>query len=150
MISFSSPDLTQHPPRSPRVRLGGYVMLPRSIDKARAKTAGKLGEYLFPHTMDKWLLEFLGIDGDAFLESIKTGKSDGEMLAWVKENSKPKRTDSEIVAWSHWLENLTPGNAKRHSMTGEWIAKNAPAREDIYTLIDRLDLDDYISFGGKP
>lgn len=35
-------------------------------------------------------------------------------------------------------------------MTGEWIAKNAPAREDIHTLIDRLDLDDYISFGGKP
>lgn len=89
MISFSAPDLTQHPPRSPRVRLGGYIMLPRSIDKARAKIAGKLGEYLFPHTMDEWLLEFLGTDGDAFLEAIKTDKSDSEMLAWIKENVPP-------------------------------------------------------------
>ena len=27
MITYSTPDLTQHPPRSPRVRLGGYVHL---------------------------------------------------------------------------------------------------------------------------
>lgn len=150
MISFSAPDLTQHPPRSARVRLGGYVMLPRAIDKARAKLAGKLGEYLFPHTMDKWLLEFLGIDGEAFLETVKTGKSDGELLAWIKENSKPRRADWEIAAWSHWFENLTPGDARRHGLTAEWIAKNAPARDDIRTFIDRLDLDDYVSFGGKP
>ncbi|MGH9839908.1 MAG: glycosyl hydrolase-related protein [Blastocatellia bacterium] len=26
-LNLSAPDLTQHPPRSPRVRLGGYVLL---------------------------------------------------------------------------------------------------------------------------
>ncbi len=41
------PDLTQRPPRSPRVRLGGYVILPRMLDKGRAALAGKLGEYHF-------------------------------------------------------------------------------------------------------
>ena len=40
MISYSTPDLTQHPPRSPRVRLGGFVHLPRLLDKARAYAAG--------------------------------------------------------------------------------------------------------------
>jgi hypothetical protein len=150
MISYQNPDLTQHPPRSPRSRLGGYVMLPRSLDKARAKVAGKIGEYLFPNPMDKWLLEFAGVDADAFLAAVKSGKSDTEMLAWIKENGSPKRTDWEIVAWSQWLENLTPGNARRHGATSEWITKNAPEREDVRTMMERLDLDDYISFGGRP
>ena len=32
----NAPDLTQRPPRSPRVRLGGFVILPRMLDKGRA------------------------------------------------------------------------------------------------------------------
>ena len=36
-------NLTQRPPRSPRVRLGGYTILPRILDKARASLAGTLG-----------------------------------------------------------------------------------------------------------
>ena len=42
---FANPDLTQFPPRSPRVRLGGYVILPRCLDKCRASLAGKNGEF---------------------------------------------------------------------------------------------------------
>lgn len=44
--TVSAPDLTQRPPRSPRVRLGGYAMLPRLLDKARASLTGKTGEYM--------------------------------------------------------------------------------------------------------
>ena len=40
MINYSAPDLTQHPPRSLRVRLGGYVHLARLLDKARAEAGG--------------------------------------------------------------------------------------------------------------
>jgi hypothetical protein len=39
------PDPTQRPPRSPRVRLGGYVILARILDKGRAELAGTAGEY---------------------------------------------------------------------------------------------------------
>ena len=42
---MNAPNLTQHPPRSPRVRLGGYTILPRLLDKARAVIAGTAGEY---------------------------------------------------------------------------------------------------------
>src|SRR5436190_2385446 len=45
MINYSAPDLTQHPPRSVRVRLGGYTHLPRLLDKARAVVHGKNGPY---------------------------------------------------------------------------------------------------------
>lgn len=33
---MNAPNLTQRAPRSPRVRLGGYTILPRMLDKARA------------------------------------------------------------------------------------------------------------------
>jgi hypothetical protein len=48
----STTDLTQRPPRSPRVRLGGYVFPPRILDKGRASVAGKIGEYHLRRTPD--------------------------------------------------------------------------------------------------
>ena len=38
-MSITNSDLTQHPPRSPRVRLGGYVLLPRILKAARRSPA---------------------------------------------------------------------------------------------------------------
>jgi hypothetical protein len=149
MISCSAPDLTQHPPRSPRVRLGDYVHLPRLLDKARAYAAGKNGEYNYNCPLDKRFFSFVGIDADTFLDTVKAGKGDVEMLAWVNEHTPLRRTPWEIDAWSHWLENLGPGDAKRHAGFAKDIGELSPGRDDIRTNFDRLDLDDYISFGGK-
>jgi len=148
-IDHAAPDLTQHPPRSARVRLGGYVMLPRSIDKARAKAAGKNGDYLFPNPMDKALLEFVGIDADAFQSFVTSEKSDTKVLEWINAHANPRRADWEIKAWSSWLENLAAGNVRRHKMFADDLTQHAPAREDLYTLMDRLDFDDYLTFGGR-
>jgi len=41
---ISAPDLTQRPPRSPRCRLGGYVSLPRMLDKGRQIFLNQSGE----------------------------------------------------------------------------------------------------------
>ena len=59
---LSAPDLTQRPPRSPRTRLGGFVLLPRMLDKGRATLAGKNGEYHYNCPLDQHLLNFIGID----------------------------------------------------------------------------------------
>jgi hypothetical protein len=72
------------------------------------------------------------------------------MLAWVAENVNPRRTQWEIDTWSDWLEKLSPGDAQRHATFAELIAQRAPGRQDIKTLFERLDLDDYLSFGGRP
>jgi len=37
-------NLTQRPPRSARVRLGGYVILPRMLDKCRAELESHNGD----------------------------------------------------------------------------------------------------------
>jgi hypothetical protein len=148
MISYKNPDLTQHPPRSPRLRLGGYVVLPRILDKARAHLAGKTGEYKWNNPLDQRMLTFMGIKAEDFLAAVQTGKSDTAMLEWVNANTQPRRQLWEVAAWSHWLENLAPGDAGRHATFAEEIKKNCPQRDDIRQLFDRLDLDDYVTFGG--
>ena len=46
MSAMKAPDLAQRPPRSSRVHLGGFTILPRALDKARATLAGTNGDYL--------------------------------------------------------------------------------------------------------
>lgn len=147
MINCSSPDLTRHPPRSPRVRLGGYVHLPRLLDKARASLAGKHGDYNYGCALDKHFFTFTGLTPEALLAAVKTGKNDTEMLAWVRENTK--RLPSEIAAWSAWLENRAPGTIDMHAWFVQHLTANAPLRDDLSTFFELLDLDDYVSYGGK-
>jgi hypothetical protein len=149
MIKLSAPDLTQHPPRSPRVKLGGLVHLPRLLDKARAHAAGKLGDYMWSCPLDQRLCKFLGVDIEALLAEVKQGRTDTQMLAWVMANGQNQRAPWEISGWSDWLANLSAGSADRHQMFADELRKIGSGRDDIVTYFDRLDLDDYVSFGGQ-
>ncbi len=76
-VNYSAPDLTRQPPRSPRMRLGGYVLLPRIIDKGRAALAGKLGEYHYAGKgMDRHFFNFLGLDHESLSKEIAKGGGD--------------------------------------------------------------------------
>jgi hypothetical protein len=147
MLNLSSPDLTQHPPRSVRVRLGGYAHLPRLLDKARAVIAGKGGDYHYNCPLDRRFFTFTGINHEDLLVVIKSGKSDSEMLAWVNDHTGKQLF--EIKAWSDWLEQFGPGGAEGHEWLAGNIKKAAPERNDIRSYADLLDLDDYVSYGGK-
>jgi hypothetical protein len=145
-----APDLTQRPPRSPRVRLGGYVILPRMLDKGRATIAGKHGEYHFDCPTDQRLLGFVGISAEALKKQLAAGKGDGEILQWIEKNAKHKRAESEIATWSAHCEQRAPADTDSREFFHGEHAKLAPKREDIATWFDLLDLDDYVSFGGQP
>jgi hypothetical protein len=149
MSTFHLADLTQHPPRSPRVRLGGYVILPRSIDKARAKAAGKLGDYVFPGPLDKRLFEFLKLDPETLFAEVKTGKADWELLEWVNQSAGHKPTPWEIVQWSAHAEARGADSVAAKERVLKAVTALNPKRTDILTSFDLLDLDDYVSFGGK-
>src|SRR5881296_3292978 len=96
--NLSATDLTQRPPRSPRVRLGGYALLPRMLDKGRATLAGKNGEYHYACPNDQNFLNFAGVDAEALKQQLAAGKGDGEILEWIFANAKHKHSPAEIEA----------------------------------------------------
>ena len=147
MVNLSNPDLTQHPPRSVRVRIGGFAHLGRLLDKARASIAGKVGEYHYNCPLDKLFFAFTGIDHEEMFAAIKTAKSDTEILTWVRAHTK--RLPSEIYAWSAWVEQHGPGGAEGHEWVSSVIKSAGAGRDDIRSFADLLDLDDYASYGGK-
>jgi len=152
--NMSSPigptDLTRRPPRSMRVRLGGFVILARMLDKGRALLAKKNGEYNYNSPTDQHLVRFLGFDPEALLQELAAGKGDGEILQWVLTNAKKPRTPWEIQTWSAYFDNRGP-DSDAETLTGfaEYVGQYSKTREDIKTWFDALDLDDFASFGGK-
>ena len=149
MINYHTPDLTQHPPRSPRVRLGGFAHLPRLIDKARATLAGTHGEYIDDCAMDARFWAFTGLKADQFLAEVKTGKCDYDLVNHVLAAMQPKRTPAEIAAWSAWFEQLAPTTTAGREFFNQTHAAVGPRREDVATWFDLLDLEDFVTFGGK-
>lgn len=147
MINYSVPDLTQHPPRSVRVRLGGYAHLSRLLDKARAVIAGKAADYHYNCPLDQLFFQFTSIGQEEMLAQVKSGKTDVEILAWVNEKSKRQRY--EVASWSAWIEQHGPGGAPGHEWAASVIKGNKSERDDIRSFADILDFDDYISYGGK-
>src|SRR4030095_9449236 len=76
-------------PRGPYQKLGGYVHLPRLIDKARLHRKGLLDGYNYKTVgFDKHLLAFLKIDGEAFEEIANKLDDDEAILAWVQKNGE--------------------------------------------------------------
>ena len=148
-MKTSTTDLTTRPPRSARVRLGGYVILPRMLDKGRATLAGKNAEYRFDCPMDKRFLSFVGIDANKLKDELAAGKGDGEILDWINANATNKFDSWQIQAWSGHQENRAPSDTDARAFFQELQTAAGPKREDVTTWFDLLDLDDYVSFGGK-
>lgn len=142
-------DLTQRPPRSLRTRIGGYALFARMLDKGRATLAGNVGDFHFACPMDQRFLEFVGVDADELLKVLATGAGDGEMLEWVKANAKYPRTEWEISQWSHFQETRVPTDIESRQFFQKLHTGAGPDRKDIATWADLLDLDDFVSYGGK-
>lgn len=149
VTSVSGPDLTQRPPRSPRVRLGGYSVLPRLLDKGRAHLAGKVGDYIYNSGLDKRFFSFVKIDAASLLEQLGTGQGDGEILAWINANSESKPDDFTIAQWSAFQEARSAGSVRAREYNLKQQSTIGPDRVDVFTAFDFLDLDDHVSFGGK-
>lgn len=142
-------DLTRRPPRSPRIRLSGFVILPRIIDKGRAVAAGTNGDYNYACPLDMQFFEFVAVDPKEFQKQINAGLGDGELLAWLEKNSGTKRHPHEIQLWSRFQEDRVPSGIEVRAYFQEAHKNFAPAREDIGTWFDWLDVDDFASYGGK-
>jgi hypothetical protein len=129
------------------MKLGGYVILPRMLDKGRGELAGKAGEYHFACPLDQHFLSFTQLAAEDILNLLKQEKSDSEMLAWVREHAKQNEWD--VFYWSEFHIRRGPTDNESRQYYIETLQKLAPDRDDIATWFDLLDLDDFVSFGGK-
>src|SRR5271165_814602 len=80
-------DLTKHPPRSPRARLDGVVLVPRTIDKLRASLpGGNLGPYKVPGFSTR-MLDMIGVKEADLLEEVRRANSDEDVAKWLREHA---------------------------------------------------------------
>ena len=109
-------------------------------DKARAKAAGTLGEYIYPCPLDETLLEFLGITPDAFYGSAQE-RDDSEILKWLRENAQSRKPE-EIENWNRTFLNRKPGSQESLQRFLKIRNRISPHRTDITTWPDLLDLEE--------
>ena len=137
-------DLGKEPPRSPRERIHGYVILARAIDKCRAELACLAGEYHYDCPLDRLLFFFKGVSSDDLRSAIARGETDEEVGAWLDERGTPK-TSEDVKAWSDALErySLFHNPAKRDRFIAECDRLGLdPAKA---TMFDWLEADDAMS-----
>ena len=145
--AFRDLDLTAQPPRSPYLRsVFGVAGAARMADKARAVTCGKLGEYRFgaDSSQDAAILDFLGIEEDAFRQAAYENPNDDELSEWIAERCDKSAADKSV--FNAWRANVGR-YGEMHERLKMRRAEVAPERGDIETFFDLQDLDDELSFG---
>lgn len=136
-------DLTKDFPRSPRAKIGGYVVAARALDKCRAVLAGTAGEYHFNCPLDRTFFDFSGIDVEAFKAFVATGATDDEVAAWVKEHAKPQ-TEGEVVAWNNQMRYTRPVDMPEQLQLflEGYIEKYIPRNRVVNYWFDVYDLEE--------
>src|SRR5437867_3909234 len=130
-------------PRSPYEKLGGYVHLPRLIDKAKLHRKGLLDGYNYKTVgFDKHLLSFLKLDGDAFEEAVHRLENDDAILSWVEKNGL-KHSTGDIEHWNQAMISRHPDTAAKKARFSHFLKQSGGAgRKDIRTYFDLIEFDE--------
>lgn len=130
-------------PRSPYQKLGGYVHLPRLIDKARLHRKGLLDGYNYKTVgFDKHLLAFLKIDGDSFEETVNRLDQDDAILDWVQRHGA-KHSPEEIEQWNEAMISRHPDTAAKRARFNHFLKEaGGEVRKDIRTYFDLIEFDE--------
>lgn len=146
-MSFTAAkDLTKEAPASPGSRVGGYVILARLADKARAAfLGGNLGDYHTSCPLDHMLLDWKGVPYTDIQNKIEAGADDAELAAFLDANGIAK-TPAEVEAWSDGMEEVNPSqNPEKRAWFAEQCAPLGLDPEKT-TLFQWLDADDRATF----
>jgi len=135
-------DLTTSFPRSVHEKIAGVVMIARTVDKAKAKAHGNIGEYHYNCPMDAGVFSFLGIDHEKFLHEVSTAKDDRAIEAYVKSFAD-KKTAAEIADFnSHFVAYAPEPGSDGEKYFLDLRNSVAPDRTDVTVWADLLDLDE--------
>jgi hypothetical protein len=134
-------------PRSPYDRLGGYVHLPRLIDKAKLHRKGLLNGYNYKTVgFDKHLLAFLKLNGDDFEEAANRLETDDAILQWIEQNGA-KHSGDAVEEWNQAMISRHPDTAAKRARFLHFLKEaGGENRKDIRTYFDLIEFDE----GRKP
>lgn len=144
-MTTTAKDLTKEAPTSPRQRTGGYAILARMTDKARADIAGQMGDYHTDCPLDHMLLDWKGVEYAPIRKALEAGASDKEIVSYLDTHGTSK-TPEEINAWSDGVEKGTMhGHPEKGGyFDGECVKLGLdPAKA---TTFDWLEADDRAAF----
>lgn len=141
---MESLDLTQAPPRSPKLQLDGLAMMPRTIDKLRAMLpGGKPGVYKIDG-FSKRMLDAIGVSENDLREAVRGAQSDDDVAKWLREHADT----SKYAEFNNYIlkRSIDDISDKAAFMERYPILKK---RTDIYYLADMLEADDAEMFAQK-
>ena len=134
-------------PRSPRETMGGWIYLPRLIDKIRLNLAGKLHEDYLPNFLHrgfdfKWF-EAAGVDPDEFTSLVAASETDGQVVDWVSRNvlaNDETRTAFNAGVASYGSDQSDAELRERLDQRKEDAGMGE--RNDIQCFVDFIDADE--------
>ena len=141
-MSTQAKDLTKEAPASPAKRVGGYVILARLADKARADfLGGNVGEYHTDCPLDHMLLDWKGVPYDEVKKIIVDGGDDEAVAKYLDAHGKQVSAD-EVATWSDSMDKMNPYNNPEKR---EWYSEEAtklgldPATTPMFKWLDADD-----------
>jgi Domain of unknown function (DUF5069) len=96
-------------PRRGREEFGGFMWLLRVADKARARAAGTIFDYIYPCLMDKGVMSRWGITPEQFDDALPRHVTDEAILGWLKA----RVSDAGRLAANQWLTETKSENLDR-------------------------------------
>ena len=142
-MTLKATDLSKEYPRSPRDMLAGYVLAARMLDKCRAVIAGSAGEYHFNCPLDRFLLDFTGIDAELFRSFVATGANDDEVAAWIGEHAT-SRPRTEVIRWNNRMRDMRLSDMpdQIQEFLEGYILECLPRGSVVYHFLDVFDIEE--------
>ncbi len=136
-------DLSKEPPRSPREKLGGYVIAARAVDKCRAEITGTLGEYHADCPLDNMWLDFAGITYNDLKAKVAEGATDEEMGTWIKEHANQNER-IDVIKWNNSFLDKRLSEMPDHlqEYMEDYIAEYVPKGKVVYHFFDIYDYEE--------
>ena len=117
-------------------------MLPRTIDKLRAKLpGGNIGVYKIDGFSTR-MMDAIGVTEEQLQAAVARAQNDEDVVAWLRENANTGRyaeTTKQLRERNITMLEDRAGFEKRYPIVTK--------RPDLYYLMDILDADDEELFG---
>jgi hypothetical protein len=132
-------------PRSPRETMGGWMHLPRYLDKIRLHLEGKLhSDYQsnYGKGFDGAWLKAAGLTHEQFENVVKGTLTDGQVADWVSKNVQ--RSEADKQAHAAGMLNYPKADDAEGQARLKLRKEQAGLthRDDVRTFVDFIDVDE--------